>query len=118
MRRRLEELAQPRRRGSGATRARACAVMLALALTAAGRASAVSPTDDVRQYTDRVLQVLQTPGLSPDARRAAVRTLAVEVFDAREAAQRALGPHWQRRTPAEREEFVVLFRDLLDQTYV
>jgi phospholipid transport system substrate-binding protein len=92
--------------------------IILLGLAAVTPASAVSPTEELRQYTDRVLRVLQTPALTPDARRAAVRDLAVEVFDVPEAARRALGPHWQRRTPAEREEFVRLFRELLDQTYV
>jgi hypothetical protein len=33
-------------------------------------------------------------------------------------AQRALGAHWHRRTPEERAEFVRVFSDLLEQTYV
>jgi phospholipid transport system substrate-binding protein len=33
-------------------------------------------------------------------------------------AQRALGAHWQRRTPEERAEFIRVFSDLLEQTYV
>src|SRR5262249_47963924 len=33
-------------------------------------------------------------------------------------AKRALGRHWQARTPAEREEFVQLFADLLERTYI
>jgi phospholipid transport system substrate-binding protein len=40
------------------------------------------------------------------------------VFDVTETAKRALGPHWQQLTPAQREEFVRLFRDLLEQSYV
>ena len=47
-----------------------------------------------------------------------MRDLAVQAFDVSETAKRTLGPHWQRRTPAEREEFVRLFRDLLEQSYV
>ncbi len=35
-----------------------------------------------------------------------------------EAAQRALGPHWARRTPAERREFVGLFEGLLERGYL
>ena len=31
---------------------------------------------------------------------------------------RALGIHWQARTPTEREEFVLLFADLLERTYI
>jgi phospholipid transport system substrate-binding protein len=32
-------------------------------------------------------------------------------------AKRALGSHWRRRSPAEQEEFVKLFRDFLERTY-
>jgi phospholipid transport system substrate-binding protein len=76
------------------------------------------PTEELRRHTDRVIEVLQSPRLSPAERRAAVRDLALDVFDVAETAKRALGPHWQRRTPGEREEFAGLFRDLIEQTYV
>jgi phospholipid transport system substrate-binding protein len=33
-------------------------------------------------------------------------------------AQRSLGAHWQRRTPEEQKEFIRVFSDLLEQTYV
>jgi phospholipid transport system substrate-binding protein len=89
-----------------------------LVLGAGTCAWAAGPTEQLRQYTDRVVKVLQAPNLTPEGRRTAVRDLAIEVFDTTESAKRALGPHWQRRTPAEREEFVKLFRDLLEQTYV
>jgi phospholipid transport system substrate-binding protein len=39
------------------------------------------------------------------------------IFDYEEMAKRALGPHWRRRTPAEQEEFVKLFRDFLERIY-
>jgi phospholipid transport system substrate-binding protein len=77
-----------------------------------------APTDQVRSYTDRVLKVLEDPALTQPQRREAVRNLAAEAFDTTETAQRALGVHWQQRTPAEREQFVKLFANLLEQTYV
>jgi phospholipid transport system substrate-binding protein len=92
--------------------------VLILATGASAQSTATNPTEELRRYTDRILEVLRRPGLGPASRRAAVRDLAIEVFDVEEAAKRALGPHWQGRTPAEREEFVRLFRDLLEQTYV
>ena len=66
---------------------------------------------------DEVLKIVQS---QPDgsARRAAVRQAANRLFDFEETAKRALGPHWQQRTPAEHEEFVRLFSDLLEAAYV
>jgi phospholipid transport system substrate-binding protein len=91
-------------------------------LGAVGPARAGAPTDQLREYTDAVVRVLEDPALKAEdkkpERRAAVRKLATDVFDVQETARRALGPHWQGRTPAEREEFVHLFADLLEQTYI
>ncbi|MBI3826828.1 MAG: ABC transporter substrate-binding protein [Candidatus Rokubacteria bacterium] len=44
--------------------------------------------------------------------------MADETFSFEEVSRRALGLHWQRRTPAEREEFVRLFADLLERSYI
>ena len=44
--------------------------------------------------------------------------MALEAFDVGEAARRALGPHWSKRTPAEREEFAGLFQGLLERGYL
>ncbi len=76
------------------------------------------PTDTVREYTDAVQKVLEDPALRKEDRRASVRKIAAEAFDVNESARRALGLHWQQRTAAEREEFVQLFGDLLERTYI
>ncbi|MGH7303062.1 MAG: MlaC/ttg2D family ABC transporter substrate-binding protein, partial [Candidatus Rokuibacteriota bacterium] len=76
------------------------------------------PTDQLREYTDLVVKVLDDPSLARQDRRAAVRKIAHEAFDVAEAAQRVLARHWQARTPAEREEFTQLFAELLEQTYI
>ena len=96
---------------------------IALVIAAAGAlAWAGAPTDQVREYTDAVVKVLEDPALKAEdkkfERRAAVRKIAAEVFDVQETARRALGPHWQQRTPQERQEFVQLFAELLEQTYI
>jgi phospholipid transport system substrate-binding protein len=93
-------------------------LIVALALSGPTDSWAGPPTDQMRAYTDQVLKVLQGPGLTLSERRAAVGHIASEAFDVTETAQRTLGVHWQQRTAAEREEFVKLFADLLDQTYI
>jgi phospholipid transport system substrate-binding protein len=98
------------------------AIALGLVVAASPCARAGAPTDQVREYTDAVVKVLEDPALKSEdkkpERRAAVRKIASEVFDVQETARRALGPHWQQRTPQQREEFVQLFADLLEQTYI
>jgi phospholipid transport system substrate-binding protein len=101
-------------------------IVLALALAAAfvgpAAASAAPPTDQLRGHIDRVLALLEDPALrdpgKASERRAAVRRIANEIFDFPETARRSLGPHWQVRTPTEREEFVALFGDLLERSYI
>ena len=92
--------------------------LVTLALGAPAHAGAVTPTEELRRYADQVIRVLQDPALTPMARRAAVRDLAEEAFDVAETARRVLGPHWPQRTAAERGEFVRVFHDLLEQTYL
>ena len=95
--------------------------LLAIALVLSP-AHAGAPTDQLRTHIDRVLKVLDDPELKRDHklkdRRAAVRKIADEVFDFAETAKRSLGRHWQPRTSSEREEFVQLFADLLERSYI
>ena len=97
---------------------RKSALTIALVLGLWGQTWANSPTEQLRAYTDRVMEVLQSRTMTPPQRLEAVRGVASEAFDVSETAQRALGLHWQKRTPAERQEFVQLFRSLLEQTYL
>jgi len=39
-------------------------------------------------------------------------------FDFPEMAKRSLGANWQRRTPEEQQEFVKLFRELVENSYM
>jgi phospholipid transport system substrate-binding protein len=90
------------------------AVMLLLA----GSPAWAGPTDQLREYTDQVIKVLDDQALARQDRRAAVRKIAHEAFDVTETAKRVLARHWQARTPEEREEFTQLFADLLERTYI
>lgn len=94
------------------------AVAAGLFLASLPVAWAGPPTETVREYTDAVQKVLEDPALRKEDRRASVRKIAAEAFDVNESARRALGLHWQQRTQAEREEFVQLFGDLLERTYI
>jgi phospholipid transport system substrate-binding protein len=76
------------------------------------------PTEQLREYTDQAIKILDDPALARGDRRAAVRKIAHEAFDVTETARRVLARHWQARTPAERDEFTQLFADLLERTYI
>ena len=100
------------------------ALVLALAVTLLTDRWAVAgvPTDQLKAQIDRVIKALEDPELKKEGRakdrRAAVRKIANEIFDFSETARRSLGRHWQGRTQAERDEFVQLFSDLLERSYI
>jgi phospholipid transport system substrate-binding protein len=100
------------------------ALVLALAVTLLTDRWAVAgvPTDQLKAQIDRVIKALEDPELKKEGRakdrRAAVRKIANDIFDFSETARRSLGRHWQGRTQAERDEFVQLFSDLLERSYI
>ena len=89
----------------------------AMAVTVAGEA-----TEQIRETTDRLIAVLGDPALQDPARaqekRQLIRAIADERFDWEEAASRSLARHWVQRTDQEKREFVALFSDLLEATYM
>jgi phospholipid transport system substrate-binding protein len=85
-------------------------------------AAAGEPTDVVKQITDRVLKILEDPQLQgpekQDERQRQLRQISERAFAWEEMARRALAVHWRERSPQERQEFVQLFRDLVERTYM
>ena len=100
----------------------ALAVVVLAAAVLGSPAWAGTPTEQLKSQIDRVLKVLDDPDLKKENRardrRASVRRIANDIFDFSETAKRSLARHWQSRTPAEREEFVQLFGDLLERSYI
>jgi phospholipid transport system substrate-binding protein len=103
------------------TRALVLAASLSL-VVGPNPAWAGAPTDQLRAQIDRTVKILDDPELKKDGRqrerRGAVRQVANDIFDFSETAKRSLARHWAPRTPAEREEFVQLFTDLLERSYI
>ena len=79
-----------------------------------------SPTDAVKDTVADILtvlgnEVLKQPERSPD-RRHLIEDIVRHRVSYEEAAQRALGPRWNRLSDSERQEFVSLFMQLLRDT--
>ena len=101
------------------------AVAAWLMVVSAMAATPSSPRDVVQVAVTRVVAVLQNDfEASPldrprsEMRRAEIRRIAAELFDFDEMARRTLTRHWNSRTPEEQAEFVRLFTDLLERSYV
>ena len=78
-----------------------------LLVSSPGTAPAGEPQDKVRETVNAVLAVLQDKSLqgpdNTDRRREKMRQAVFQRFGFAEMAQRALGPYWQQRTPAEKK---------------
>jgi phospholipid transport system substrate-binding protein len=99
------------------------AALVSALLLVLPRPSLAGPAaDDIGVQAERILAVLADPQLRVPgrerARRQAVRRVAEDAIDFSEIGRRTLGPHWDRRTDAEREAFVALFTDLLDRAFL
>ncbi|HUP34374.1 MAG TPA: ABC transporter substrate-binding protein [Candidatus Limnocylindria bacterium] len=85
-------------------------------------AAAGVPTDQLKGAVERVLKTLDDPALRGETRlgerRVAVRKIANEIFDFAEIAKRSMARHWQPLSEAQRTEFVGLFADLLERSYI
>lgn len=101
---------------------KAALLAVGLAVTAVGPAAAGVPTDQLRGAVDRVLKTLEDPSLKGEGkvpeRRVAVRKIANEIFDFGEIAKRSMARHWQPLSEPQRNEFVGLFADLLERSYI
>jgi phospholipid transport system substrate-binding protein len=94
----------------------------AIWVSAVELATAGEPMDLVRQTSDQVIKILEDPALQGPAKQAErqerLRQVSERAFDWKEMAQRALAVHWRQRTPQQQQEFVQLFRDLVERTYM
>jgi phospholipid transport system substrate-binding protein len=82
------------------------------------RVHAGEPLDKVRQTVDNVLTIVDNKTLQPQKRRTHIRQAVLQRFGFEEMAQRSMGPHWRTLTPQQRQEFVELFTDLLERSYI
>ena len=83
---------------------------------------AAEPMEAIKQTTDKVLSIVTNPALKPPSKASEkeklIRQAVDERFDWQEMTRRSLATHWAKRTPEERKEFVRLYSDLLERTYL
>ena len=85
-------------------------------------AFAGDPTEVIRKTTDKIIAIVKNPALQgPEKKKERdrlIRDAADEIFDREEMSRRTLAQHWRKRTPEEKKEFMDLFEDLLEKTYI
>jgi phospholipid transport system substrate-binding protein len=101
---------------------RALALSCLMLLAVEGRGRAGAATDQVKATVDQVVRILEDPGLRGPAhmveRRTRIREVVLQRFGFEEMAKRSLGPTWLQLSTGERKDFVHLFTELLERSYI
>jgi phospholipid transport system substrate-binding protein len=109
------------------TRKRWCAVLITVLSLAPlepfGARAAVGgePTERVRSVVDELYRLASSPATTVEERRqrdVAAAQVMEPLFDWETMARLTLRQHWEKRTPAERDEFTRLFAELFRQAYL
>ncbi len=83
---------------------------------------ASEPLQTVKTGVDSVIKVLKDPSLKgPDRekkRKEALRKAVSGILDFREMAKRSLSRQWRKLSEKQKDEFVELYRGLLERTYL
>ena len=91
--------------------------LVAWLMVAGAMAASAGPRDVVQTAVSRVVAAMQQdPGR--ERARAEIRKAAASLFDFQEMARRTLTRHWTGRAPEEQAEFVRLFTELLEGSYI
>jgi phospholipid transport system substrate-binding protein len=81
-------------------------------------AAASTPTQDISRTVDEVLTILRDPQIKGQLRREKLSALVRARFDFETMAQFTLGKYWRSASATEKQQFIGLFSDLLEETYV
>lgn len=85
-------------------------------------AAADSPTAQIKSTVDQVMNLLTDPRLlgenKNEERHRLLRNAILPQFDFKEMSRRSLGPNWSRLTPKQQDEFVDVFKGLLEKAYL
>lgn len=102
-------------------RSRFVSLVFLWSVALAGIGHSGEPTEQLRATADEVLRIVTSPQFQSPKKIEERRTLLKKVveprFDFSEMSKRAMGPNWRKMSPEEQQEFVRLFRGLLEYTY-
>src|SRR5271167_4464303 len=96
---------------------RTLSVMLVAVLLAVAPARAASPLDYTRTTLEQARTIVAS-SQTHNEKLAALSTLFAKFLDTDAMGREALGSDWSSFTPAQQKEFLGLFRELLQRTYV
>jgi phospholipid transport system substrate-binding protein len=81
-----------------------------------------APLDAAQANINKILDVLRDPKLKGDSAREIkmekLQTIYGQMFNQVELARRTLGRNWNKLSPSEQQEFIRLFRQVLEKAYI
>lgn len=81
-----------------------------------------APLDSVQTHVNKVLDMLRDPKLKAESakefKKEKLRAIYQQMFDEGELSRRTLGGNWNKLNPAQQQEFIELFRELLGRVYI
>lgn len=80
-------------------------------------ALAAGPLETVKANAEKVLTVLRDKNLGEEAKKEKLRAYYREMIDEVELSRRTLGANWGKLTPAQQQEFMDLYRQILEKAY-
>ena len=96
---------------------RSLPILLVFSLLLATPAHAVTPLDYTRTTLEQA-RVIVASSEPNNEKLASLSDLFGKFLDTDAMGREALGSHWSSMTPAQQKEFLVLFHELLERTYV
>jgi len=95
---------------------------LLLMFAVASVAFAGEPQNRLKIGIDKVIAILSDPAMKGPAKKTErqhkLRAVADSFFDWRELSKRAVAESWNKYTPKQQDEFISVFSELLQKTYI
>jgi len=81
-----------------------------------------APLDTVQTNVNKVLDVLRDPKLKAESakeiKKEKLEAMYEQMFDEVELSMRSLGGNWKKLSPAQQQEFIQLYRQVLGRAYI
>ena len=81
-----------------------------------------APLDTVQTNVNKVLDVLRDPKLKAESakeiKKEKLEAMYEQMFDEVELSMRSLGGNWKKLSPAQQQEFIQLYRQILEKAYI
>ena len=81
-----------------------------------------APLDTVQVNVNKVLEVLRDPKLKAESakeiKKEKLDAIYEQMFDEVELSRRTLGGNWNKLNPAQQQEFIKLYRKILETAYI